>query len=42
MSLICHIPLSKRQEMFEVVRQQLSSYVYTFYMLPDDLPVLEG
>lgn len=40
MCLIRHVPLSERDQVFEVVGEKLAAYVYTPDVLPDDLAVL--
>jgi hypothetical protein len=41
MRLVRHVPLSERNQMFKVIRQQLPTDVYSFNMFPDNLPVLD-
>ena len=41
MRLVRHIPLSERNQMFKVIRQQLPTDVYPFNMFPDNLPILD-
>jgi hypothetical protein len=41
MCLVRHVPLSERNQMFEVIRQQLPPDVYPFNVFPNNLPVLD-
>ena len=41
MSLVGHIPLSERNHILEMVRQEFPAYVDPLDVLPDNLPILD-
>lgn len=41
MRFVGHIPLSERDHVLQMVRQEFPSYVDTLHMCPDDLPIFD-